>query len=253
MAWQLLHNSTSADKKAMYFHAYASKATPKRNSGSEVQVLWHYRTGDVTLSFSLNSMMRLKTTIDSLLPNRTVRHIIVTQNASEAVAAIEKTRTKNDTYVSHVMEVFHFDDNLDIHDTVMRLLQADILVSMGSSLAYTVNLLQGSRNFVHFYFPPKEAFVSPWAKVNVTTEEECSKDLTYQTYYIKRGIVPVFLSGDVFKAYKSKMVAMLEHINMNKSIPEQLSVESMEPYRLPCWHISKSASKSRIGHDAVAK
>jgi hypothetical protein len=238
-AWQLIHNSSVDNRSAMsskFLRKYGNGDF--NNKSAEVSVFWHYRTGDITLTIPLHVIVRLKTTIDSLLPNRYVRHVMYTQSTNAAIDSIEATRsTKYDFGTLHISELFHFNDRLSLKDLFFRLLTADIMVSMGSSLPYAVNLFQANMNFVHFYFPPKEVFVKPnGAAVVVKSEAQCSNHKSFQAYFVKRGIIPVFpYTGKVFSAYKNKMIASLGFINNRTAIPQHVSLESHEPQLRGCW------------------
>lgn len=197
------------------------------DSELELVVCWHIRSGDIIIGIDTEAILRLKSIIDSQLSTKLPRHFFVTQNATQVKHFFRSHL--------HVLAAFTFVETSEMRDTVDVLMDADILVSMGSSGSYIIPALKSHTRLVHFYFPPKETFMDTMTWQQTTrplTNQDISASLAYRGYFIRKGVVPVnHNTGEVFPEYFSKMRTMLNLIDAGQAIPLEVSMIHFETWR----------------------
>lgn len=204
-----------------------------RDKSKFIDIYWHLRTGDITLAVHPHIMRRLRNTIDSYISKKIPRHIILTQNRSQALSALECLEKNagphgvcEGNYTLHGFDVI---DKYNMTEVIDLLLGADVVVSMGSSGTYLAPLLRSYKRLVHFYFPPKESYKN---NTDLSTEAAISETAAFQCYFIRKGVIPVLADrGEVFIEYKDKMKTMLRCIDQDVDIPYNVSMLHYEKWR----------------------
>ena len=233
----------------MYDEASVIIETNYRNSLVQAQnqhrsdpvlVYWHVRTGDVSLSFSAKHYLTLKSTIDTHFKHRTVVHKMFTQNTSQAILSISND-TNNENVMDEFVRSFNMIDDYDVKGVLTQLLSANVLVTMGSSVSYLIPVLRRHSDFVHFFFPPKEAcwknkgHCKNHGKDFRTAAELVRQHKSHATFFVAKGVVPVYAVGGlgeevtfIFPEYHKKMQSMLSLVDQALDIPRNLSILSYE-------------------------
>lgn len=133
-------------------------ATPKlralwnraSNSSEPVLVVWHVRTGDITLPLRRDGAATLKHTIDHAFPRRGVRHVLLTFQRKELQKSFPWL---SDLGLSEVLDGSVLPDK----EAFELMLSAGALVSTGSSFPHIPAGLAASGRQIHFYLPPKNS------------------------------------------------------------------------------------------------
>jgi hypothetical protein len=214
----------------------------KERNATHANVYWHLRTGDVQVPIKLTSLIALKRTIDGHIVKKIPSHVIFTQNATQALHTFKDQiiNLSPDIQTSMLSE-FEITDIHNMEDTILNLLQADVLVSLGSSGSYIVPLIKKYSRLVHFYFPPKESYLKITGAVrkDLTNERVISASEYYKGYFIRKGVIPVVGdSGTVFTEYSTKMKELLLIVDAGGEIPYNVSMLHYEKW-LP-WDFNTS-------------
>lgn len=186
----------------------------------DVVVVWHVRVGDAESCQPESAIMTTKTMLDRGIPHRRVQHIIVTSNSSDA------RRCTGASFASlpHV----HYTDVLSVEEVFSVMLQADILVALGSSLTLAAGLLSVPGHQLYVYFPPmamlRKMNGAYWShehlmRHNGGAEEEAfiASHMAYQTAFTRYNIIPVNFHGTPLTSeYDAKMVRRLACIDQRR-------------------------------------
>lgn len=133
--------SSAADK--------LSRVWKVSNVSEPAVAVWHMRTGDLTLALRQSAAAKLKATIEEHFPKRGVRHIIATYQK-------KGIRSSMPWFESELgMHEIVDSSSLNDLDTFKLMLNAEVLVSTGSSFAHIPPALAPAGRQLHLYLPPK--------------------------------------------------------------------------------------------------
>jgi hypothetical protein len=204
------------------------------NTSEPVTAIWHIRTGDITLPLRRSAAALIKRTIDKSFPRRGVRHVLVTFQSS-----ILKTTFpwfESDLSIHEVLDSKKLADE----QAFEMMLQAEVVVSTGSSFAHIPTGLAEPGRQIHMYLPPKNMIEMRGADVCcISNSCECEGSLicpgnstppelhgatilkpeaqtskfnyltrTHQEWmgaFVRKNTVPVTCSGNVFDEYAYKL------------------------------------------------
>lgn len=102
------------------------------------------------------------------------------------------------------------------------MMNADVLVTTGSSFGYTAGALVVAGRQIHLAMPPKELGLHQVTgestsinerKTNVTTYDEIRRHESYRTYFVRRNMVPLDYEGNVFPEYHFKLNGMMRGLD----------------------------------------
>ncbi len=184
---------------------------------NHVLVLWHVRVGDTKSCVPHKSLLKLKSLVDSSIHSKAIKHVVVSENNTLAKMCIGDL----DGRVS-------FDDSLSVKLLFRAFLDADILVSLGSSLTYGAALLSPKGKQILLFFPPvvllRKASDEFLLNVdNILTRDVIRASSEFRTMFLSKNFVPVDYSGQLFPEYKLKYDGMASCLNRGVVCNEAIS------------------------------
>ena len=210
----------------------------QRNSTSQpndpVTVLWHLRSGDNPVHTANSTVAALKASIDANLRRRGARHTIVTLDPDQLWKTYPWLR-----------ELGFEDQELPSKlPTLQAMINAEVLISTGSSYPLVAAALANVGRQIHLQFPPKEMGTHTFANLpersrrsirsaaNELTPISLQQSGWYRTYFARTNTVPLFLDGTPLPPYGVKFIRMLRELDRDGAIAPQTAMLEYE-YWLP--------------------
>ena len=189
----------------------------KANRRNHVLVLWHVRVGDTKSCVPRKSLLKLKSLIDSSIPLKKIKHVIVSENNTLAKMCIGDLDGK-----------VSFDDSMSVEHLFYAFLDADVLVSLGSSLTYGAGLLSPKGKQILLYFPPVVLMRKASEEFLLNIDKILTKDVIrasseFRTMFLSTNFIPVDYSGQLFPEYKQKYKGMASSLNRGVVCSEAIS------------------------------
>lgn len=113
------------------------------NTSEPVTAIWHIRTGDITLPLRRSAAALIKHTIDKSFPRRGVRHVRILKTTFPWF--------ESDLSIHEVLDGKKLADD----QAFEMMLQAEVVVSTGSSFAHIPTGLAEPGRQIHMYLPPQ--------------------------------------------------------------------------------------------------
>jgi hypothetical protein len=119
------------------------------NASQEVLAVWHMRTGDIVLPLRAEAAIHIKKLIDASFPRRGVRHVLLTYQSTHL--------SKSMPWLLSALGIAEIMDHssLDDYRAFQMMLNADVLVSTGSSFPHIPAGLALAGRQLHLLLPPK--------------------------------------------------------------------------------------------------
>jgi len=198
-------------------------AASEERSIAPARVVWHIRVGDYKSPISDDALVGVRAMIDGSLTRRVAEHCVVTED--ERLLARMWPRFNS---LSRGVKYGHGTGD-STFDDLLRMANADVLVSTGSSFSLAAAAL-APMGQVHLSFPPKEAWGN-WLSTRVfrnLTEPSTRRTGAYKTSFMGRNTVPVDGEGRPFADYQQKFKHMMNALDGGGRPSADVSTQSFE-------------------------
>ena len=195
--------------------------------GGPVQVLWHFRAGDVVLHMRNDSFLRAKGMLDSGFPRRGVVHRALTERGAGALHRFFPILRESGV---HALSLGHERgtnwtkaDNPGTRLDLASMRRADVLISTGSSFPLAAAALAPPGGQIHLQFPTKGA-----ASSNVSNMRQSGD---FRTLFLRKNTVPLDADGQpLARSYEFKLRFMMEALDAGRAVPPDVAMMAFETW-----------------------